>query len=260
MMQRTLLVTAIAGVGLAGLLLGEPERLAAILPVVGFVSVSGQAVLLAASLVVVFFGALDLAQGSARSAFPVALLAVLLMLGLALAGLALATETARWLPVAILVVVLPVVLLIQPGVGKGSIAPALVAHVYPLLIYIAALLLFTGIYATRWRAFYVAPAIGVSGALLALLWWRATSEARAADEGAAAFVVGLALAQAAWALLFWPAPALIAGLALLAVFYAGSGVIAAVGRGALRKRLAAEYAGVGLAVFAVVLWAVLRGS
>ncbi len=262
MMQRVLFVTAVAVAGLAGLLFGEPGRVAATLPVIGFVSVPGQAMLALACVAVVFLGAFDLGRGDTRAKLAGAVLPALLMVGLALCGPLPPDETPRWLPVAVLALVLPVILFVGCGLGEDSLPLWLNTALAPLLVYLTALVFFAGVYATRWRALYTSPTIGVGGALLALALWRArafaTYPAPVSETATAAFVVGLVLAQAAWALLFWPAPALVGGLSLLAVFYASSGVMAALRQGDVHLRMAAEYALVGLAALAVVIWVVLR--
>lgn len=255
-------VTAVAAAGLAGLLFGEPGRVAATLPVIGFVSVPGQAMLALACVAVVFLSAFDLATGDARAKLAGAVLPALLMAGLVLWGPVLPDEAPRWLPVVVLALVLPIVLFVGCGEGEACLPLWLSTALAPLLVYLTALVFFAGAYATRWRALYTSPMIGVGGALLALALWRGRAftaqPAPVSGTTTAAFVVGLVLAQAAWALLFWPAPALSGGLALLAVFYATSGVMAALCEGHVRTQMAVEYALVGLAALAVVVWVVLR--
>lgn len=260
MMQRVLFVAGVAAAGLAGLLFGELGRVALTLPVLGFVSVPGQTLLALACVAAVFLGAFDLARGDAWARAAGGVLPALLMLGLALCGPALPDGMPRWLPVAVLALALPLVLLLEQG--ENRLPSWLTSALAPLLVYLTALSFFTGVYATRWRALYTSPLIGLGGALLALALWRGQAfvirPSPVRDAVAPALVVGFVLAQASWALLFWPAPALVGGLALLAAFYAASGVTAALGRGEVRARMAAEYAVVGLAALAFVVWAVFR--
>ena len=245
------------------------------LPILGFVALSGQLLLLFATVLAVFLGALDIEHDSWLRRIHGAALPTLLTVGCFLVSRVLPGDLPEWLPLAVLAALLPAAFVVERAPHTSGWA---IAASRPLVVYATALLLFVGIYGTRLRALLASPAMGMAAALLALSLWRngprlydiaslsrfslvakaAMGEAGRQGILLPSLVVGLVLAQVAWPLLYWPVPALLGGLVLLAVFYAAAGLMAAAVHGTMHRGMAAEYALVGLASLAIIVAAVLR--
>ena len=117
--------------------------------------------------------------------------------------------------------------------------------------------LFSATYYARLRFLYSAPLIGATGALLAyaLLQWDAP---RQGGVLLLASIVGLALAEATWALNYWAASFLLGGALLLVIFYVGTGLIQNHLEGTLSRRIFWEYGLLGSGLLAAVVIATFR--
>lgn len=124
-----------------------------------------------------------------------------------------------------------------------------------LAVYLAAFGLFQAIYSIKLRSILSAPLIGIVAALLALELLRA-SESDVRRTWIYAFVVGLGLGEAIWALNYWNVSAFFGGVALLLMFYIVTGFAQQYLFGKLNWRTILEFAIV--AVFIVFL--VVRNS
>jgi Protein of unknown function (DUF5656) len=115
---------------------------------------------------------------------------------------------------------------------------------------------FSAVYFARLRTLYSAALIGAAGTLLAyaLLQWTP------ARHGLAllAFVVGLTLAEATWALNYWAAPFLLGGALLLVIFYVATGLLQNHLEGTLSRRIFWEYGLLGSALLVAVIYATFR--
>jgi hypothetical protein len=121
-----------------------------------------------------------------------------------------------------------------------------------VLAYLLGLAYFLLVYQGKLRTLLSAPAVFAVGGLLALrLFHDLSSDWR--KEGAHALATGLALAQATWALNYWPGRSIVGGVLLLLIFY----VLVGLGRrsldGSLTKTAMLEYGivavlGVGILV------------
>jgi hypothetical protein len=190
-----------------------------------------------------------------------ALLPGLLVLGWFFGDLWLPEGAPAWLPVVGLGVTLPLALSVQSLPVASTPARLIVASARRGLILLAAFILFTGLYATRVRAMIVAPAVGLAGALLAALALsldgRVDSDREQpvwSDTLSLSLAAGLAMAEVVWPLLFWPAPALLGGAVLLAVFYGLTGVLGAAGR----RSVQLEFTVISLLALAAIIGVVLR--
>jgi hypothetical protein len=169
-----------------------------------------------------------------------------------------------WGAVLALVSLLPSMLLVEFASRASATHPLIAGMARPLSVYLAALALFVGIYGMRLSAVVTVAATSSSAAYLALRLWQWPGSLPYVKEGSRhpalpvdAVVVGVVTGQIAWPLLFWPSPALAGGLALLATFYAASGMLPAAVNGRVHLARAAEYALVGLSGLIVILGAVL---
>jgi hypothetical protein len=264
MVQRIVVICGLATAGLVALLYGDTPPIAAHVPLLGFVSVSGAVALTAASVLAALCGAYDLAGGpERRHRLESALAPALLTLGWLLAARSLAPLLPGVLLPAALACSLALVLAAAGGESGGRRSHSILSIVAPISLYLTAYVVLTGVYALRLRALVSAPAIGLAAGLLAVLLWRVGRAAEAAERDKIAeltrgMAVGLVVAEAAWALLFWPVPPQLGGLVLLSVFYAASGVVGAGAGQADRRLLAAEFAAVALVAITAVLFVVGR--
>jgi hypothetical protein len=122
--------------------------------------------------------------------------------------------------------------------------------------FLLAFALFSAIYYARLRTLYSAALIGVSGTLLAyaLLQWSSLPR----GLPLLALLVGLALAEATYALNYWAAPFLLGGALLLVIFYITTGVLQHYLEKRLSRGLFIEYGLLGGALLAVVVWVTFR--
>ena len=136
--------------------------------------------------------------------------------------------------------------------GRRGRAGRFVAN---LLLYMVAFVLFALIYHTKERSLMTATAAGAVALLAAVeLMWSAEGRAPVWWMPALA---GLVVAEATWALNYWPVNGLVGGAMLLLGFYVFTGLMVASQEGVLGRRLLLEYGAVAIAGFAVVAWAVL---
>jgi hypothetical protein len=170
------------------------------------------------------------------------------------AGLALITWAGAWAP-------------------SGERQMAVAALLRQAAALVAAAVFFTGIWVQRLPPPAAAAMAALGAALLAPAMWRFTSQPEtvgggenAAQPGAQAnavavscLVVALVAGQSSLALAFWHAGSLPARLALLAVFYATSGMMGAHQQDRGDWRPAAEYAAVAAAALALIVAVALRG-
>lgn len=125
-----------------------------------------------------------------------------------------------------------------------------------LMLYIITYLLafgcFSAVYYARIRTLYSATLIGAASAPLAyaLLQWAA----RRGSLILSAFV-GLLLAEATWALNYWPAPFLLGGTLLMIMFYIIISLLQHRLAGTLQRRLLIEYGLIGSGLLAAVIYA-----
>lgn len=116
--------------------------------------------------------------------------------------------------------------------------------------------LFSATYYARLRFLYSGVLIGATGALLAyaLLQWAAPRRGLLLLSG----IVGLALAEATWALNYWAASFLLGGALLLVIFYVTTGLIQNHLEGTLSRRIFWEYGLLGGGLLAAVVVATFR--
>jgi hypothetical protein len=124
-----------------------------------------------------------------------------------------------------------------------------------IITYLLAFGCFSAIYYTRFRTLYSASLIGLAGTLLAyeILQWRPQP-----GTFRLAALVGLLLAEATWAINYWPTTFLLAGTLLLAIFYVAVGLIQQQQAGTLGGRLIAEYGLLGSGLLLAVVVATFR--
>jgi hypothetical protein len=128
----------------------------------------------------------------------------------------------------------------------------LVLHV---VAYMLAFACFSAVYFERFRTLYAATLIGGTGMLLAYALLRWT---RQRDLFILAGSVGLLLAEATWALNYWPASFLLGGVVLLLIFYIIVSLIQHHLIGTLQRRVIIEYGLLGAGLFATVLFAIFQ--
>ncbi len=170
------------------------------------------------------------------------------------AQLALGTQpwTAWWLGLGITAILTALVLAaeymtVDPALRQGALGLAMTA-----LNLLLALASFTLIYSTRARSFLTATEASVVAGLLALrLLWGMGQPLRQALIYAG--VIGLALGECLWALNYWRATPLLAGLLLVLIYYAMTGIAQQHGRGALDRRVLAEFGLVALVGLVIIL-------
>lgn len=120
--------------------------------------------------------------------------------------------------------------------------------------YLLAFGVFSAVYYGRLRTLYSATLIGGAATLLAyaLLAWSMRSGAFLL-----AFLVGLVLAEATWALNYWATTFLIAGTVLLVIFYIAVSLLQHQAAGRLQQRLLLEYGLLGGGLFAAIVYVTL---
>ncbi|MFQ6058870.1 MAG: hypothetical protein ACE5MB_08355 [Anaerolineae bacterium] len=92
-----------------------------------------------------------------------------------------------------------------------------------LVTYVAALVLYTAVYATRARSLLSATAVLLASTLLALELLRGAA-GQMRRTWLYALTVGLIMGEATWALNYWSVEALAAGVLLLLIFYLATGL------------------------------------
>ena len=123
-------------------------------------------------------------------------------------------------------------------------------------VYIAALALMVLVYGTKQRGLLIAPPVGLLGA--AGTWYLLGDTPLAGRRRLMnAAGVGVLLAELTWAFGYWNVPALVGGAGLWLGFYVLSGVVEHGASLSLDRRIAAEYALVGL-IGTLVILAVAR--
>jgi hypothetical protein len=263
MAQRFLSATLVVVAGLAASLLAGPAPLLVVLPLAGAVAMSASQALVVLTVVAAFLAGLDLRRGAWPERIEAALAPGLLALGFALSG-RVAPEAPVWLLCMALAVVFAATLCAWSATAGGMWTGYGLAGLRQILLYVAALTVFGGIYGMHLRALMTAPLIGVSAAVLALLVMRAAACADNREhsdwQGLAvpSLLAGLVTAQAAWAILFWPVSAEVGGVTLLAVFHLTMGLLRSPEKGRWRWLPVLEYGAVGVAALAVIAIAVLR--
>jgi len=121
-----------------------------------------------------------------------------------------------------------------------------------VLAYGLAFALFSMIWETRIRSVITASLMAITAFLLSIdLLWSTRAILRRVLLNAA--VVGLILGECAWALNYWRANAITAGLALVLIFYALSGVAVQHLLNRLTRRVLAEFGVVVLAAIVLLL-------
>jgi hypothetical protein len=128
----------------------------------------------------------------------------------------------------------------------------LVLHV---VAYMLAFACFSAVYFERFRTLYAATLIGGTGMLLAyaLLRWIQQRNLLILTGS-----VGLLLAEATWALNYWPASFLLGGVILLLIFYITVSLIQHHLIGTLQRRVMIEYGFLGAGLFATILFAIFQ--
>jgi len=160
--------------------------------------------------------------------------------------------TAWWLGLGITAILTALVLAaeymtVDPAQRQGALGLAMTA-----LNLLLALASFTLIYSTRARSFLTATEASVVAGLLALrLLWGMGQPLRQALIYAGA--IGLALGECLWALNYWRATPLLAGLLLVLIYYAMTGIAQQHERGALDRRVLAEFGLVALVGLVIIL-------
>lgn len=188
------------------------------------------------------------ALGSLLHAIQPALAA--LLLGLQLSQIQ--PPTAWWLGLAAVALLIALIfaaeyLAVDPTLRQGAMGLTLSA-----LNILLALASFIAIYATRGRSLLTATAAALVSGLLALrLLWGSGQPLRQALVYAG--VIGLALGQCLWALNYWRATPLLAGLLLVLIYYAMTGIVQQYERGVLNRRVLAEFGLVALAGLVIIL-------
>jgi uncharacterized protein DUF5656 len=125
-----------------------------------------------------------------------------------------------------------------------------------VVVYLVALALMVLVYGTRQRGLFIAPPIAlISAAGTWYLLGDTPLDARRRLLNAAG--VGVLLAELTWAFGYWYVPALVGGAGLWLGFYVLSGVVEHGASLSLDRRIAAEYALVGL-IGTLVILAVAR--
>ena len=254
LLQRSLLITGVALAGFAASAFGDAARLGANLPWLRGAPIWGALAL--CSILAVYAGAHGRWQRAPHLQHGAA--PALLTLGIFLCG-RLAPHISPLHLVLSLAIALPLSIVADVASRDGATASLYARVAQPLSMYAAALALFTGIHGVRAAAPLTMLAMGGAAACLAWLMYAGPGlgEVDRQRPATAAVVVALAMAQAAWPLVYWLQPALIAGLALLAVFYAVSGALQPYVHGGSGRSVAVEYALTGAVGLAAIVGAVL---
>ncbi|MDP8921522.1 MAG: hypothetical protein M3O34_01440 [Chloroflexota bacterium] len=121
-----------------------------------------------------------------------------------------------------------------------------------LLIYLTAFGAFTVIYQTKERSLISATSIAIVAGLLSLVLLRSTAAPRRRTM-LYALLTALTAGEVTWALNYWVVRELVGGAVLLLLFYVVVGLNEMILRGDLTRRLLAEYVGVGIVGFLLIL-------
>jgi hypothetical protein len=121
-----------------------------------------------------------------------------------------------------------------------------------IITYLLVFSCFSAVYFTRLRTLYAATLIGGTATLLAyeVLRWTSQQGGRRL-----ALIIGLILAEATWALNYWPAPFLLGGTVLLVLFYVTTSLVQHHLAGTLQRRLLVEYGLFGSGLLAALIFA-----
>lgn len=120
--------------------------------------------------------------------------------------------------------------------------------------YLLAFGVFSAVYYARYRTLYSATLIGGAATLLAYALLALTTRSQPLTV---ALLVGLALAEATWALNYWSTTFLIAGTVLLVIFYVAVSLLQHQAAGRLQRRIVVEYMALGGALFAAIVYVTL---
>jgi hypothetical protein len=121
-----------------------------------------------------------------------------------------------------------------------------------LLTYLTAFGAFTVVYQTKERSLITATAVAVVAGLLSLVLLR-TADAPRRRAVLYALLTAVAAGEVTWALNYWVVRELVGGAVLLLLFYVVVGLNEVILRGELTRRLLAEYVGVGIVGFLLIL-------
>ncbi len=121
-----------------------------------------------------------------------------------------------------------------------------------LLTYLTAFGAFTVIYQTKERSLVTATAVAIVAGLLSLVLLRG-AEAPRRRAVLYALLTAVAAGEVTWALNYWVVRELVGGAVLLLLFYVVVGLNEVILRGELTRRLLAEYVGVGIVGFLLIL-------
>lgn len=113
---------------------------------------------------------------------------------------------------------------------------------------------FSAIYYTRYRTLYSASLVALTAGLLA---YPLLAPGQRPGRALLAGLVGLALAEATWALNYWQTTFLLAGTTLLVLFYIAVSLLQHHLAGRLQPRLLIEYGLLGAGLFAAAIYATL---
>ncbi len=121
-----------------------------------------------------------------------------------------------------------------------------------VITYLLTFSCFSAIYFTRLRTLYAATLVGSTATLLAyeVLRWTSRQAGRRL-----ALIIGLVLAEAIWALNYWPAPFLLGGTLMLVLFYVTTSLVQHHLAGTLQRRLLVEYGLFGSGLLAALIFA-----
>lgn len=121
--------------------------------------------------------------------------------------------------------------------------------------YLVAFGCFSAIAYARFRTLYSASMVALTGTLLA---YALLAYAARANTLTLAALVGLALAEATWAINYWATTFLIAGTLLLVIFYVVVSLLQHYAEGSLGRRLLYEYGLLGGGLFLAIVFVTLR--
>ena len=141
----------------------------------------------------------------------------------------------------------------EVAVASDAAEPAtLPKQLLSLLTYLAAFGLFTLVYQIKERSLISATTTAFVAGLLSLVLLRASGAARHRTI-TFALLIGIGMGEVTWALNYWVVRELVGGAVLLLIYYVTVGLIEIVLRAELTRRLVAEYLGVGIVGFLLIL-------
>lgn len=211
-------------------------------------------------IVTACFGTDQVLRGHPRLSTPEAGLTVLVIPALLTLGAALFLRLptlARGLPVAIGLLVAGLILVTAlyaeyQTYDQSGRHYREARNVLNLIAYVIAFVLYSAIFAPKYRSILSATAVLVATALICAELFRGAGNARSHSLWVG--VVAFAMSQVTWALNYWVLGALAGGAILLLVFYTLTGVIRSYLNGTLAPRVLSEHlivAGTGLAAVVV---------